>query len=385
VIADITVSSPVSRSARVLQLSGIFDVPVEDKTSLTFRADLPLEGRDWNLGLITGPSGSGKTTLARHLWPDAVAAAHEWPADRALVDGFPEGMGIRDITGLLGAAGLSSPPAWLRPYRTLSNGEAFRADIARSLAELDGLVVVDEFTSVVDRQVAQVASHAVQKAVRRAGRQLVAVTCHYDVEDWLQPDWAYDVAAGEFSWRQVQPHPAIRLDIHKADKSLWPVFARHHYLSRDINQSARCFAAYVDGRPVAFASYIHFPHAKVRDIKMSHRVVVLPDWQGLGIAGRMSEWLGAELHAQGFRFRATTAHPARIAYYARSPRWRMIKGHSGVRAPGKADPSGGRHWGTDPRRLVTRSFEYVPARRMLVPSPQEASADRGFRERSLAA
>ncbi len=193
--ADITVSSPVARSARVLQISGMFDVPVEEKTSLTWHADLPVEERDWNIGLITGPSGSGKSTLARHLWPEQLAAAHEWPADRALVDAFPDGMGIRDITGMLSAAGLSSPPAWLRPYRTLSNGEAFRADIARSLAELDGLVVVDEFSSVVDRQVAQVASHAVQKTVRRAGRQLVAVTCHYDVEPWLQPDWTYDVAA----------------------------------------------------------------------------------------------------------------------------------------------------------------------------------------------
>jgi GNAT superfamily N-acetyltransferase len=360
--ADITVSSPVARSARVLQLAGIFDVPLEEKTSLSWSADLPIEDKPWNLGLITGPSGSGKTTLARHLWPEQVTAAHDWPADRALVDGFPEGMGIRDITGLLGAAGLSSPPAWLRPYRTLSNGEAFRADIARSLAELDGLVVVDEFTSVVDRQVAQVASHAVQKAVRRAGRQLVAVTCHYDVGDWLQPDWAYDVATGSFTWRSVQPHPPVRLDVYPTTRGLWPVFSRHHYLSGSINPSARCFAAYVLDRPVAFVSYIHFPHAKVRDIKMSHRVVVLPDWQGLGIAGRLSEWLGAELREQGYRFRATTAHPARIAYYARSPRWRMIKGHANVRAAGKADPAGGRHWGTDPRRLVTRSFEYVPGR-----------------------
>ncbi|MEV1247900.1 hypothetical protein [Nonomuraea sp. NPDC049750] len=66
-------------------------------------------------------------------------------------------MSIKDIVALLGAVGLSSPPAWLRPYRTLSNGEAFRASIARALAESGDLVVIDEFTSVVDRQVAKVA------------------------------------------------------------------------------------------------------------------------------------------------------------------------------------------------------------------------------------
>lgn len=368
-IADITVSAPVANSARVMQLSGIFDIPVADKSVSTWHAELPLEGREWSLGLITGPSGSGKTTLARHLWPDAVAAAHDWPADRALVDGFPAGMGIREITGLLGAAGLSSPPAWLRPYRTLSNGEAFRADIARSLAELDGLVVVDEFTSVVDRQVAQVASHAVQKAVRRAGRQLVAVTCHYDVEDWLQPDWTFDAASGEFTWRSVQPHPPVRLEVCPVSgRDLWPVFRRHHYLSADLNSAARCYAAYVDGRPVAFTSYMHFPHAKVRDIKMAHRVVVLPDWQGLGISGRLSEWQGQVLAEQGFRYRITTAHPAFIRYLAGSPRWRSCTRDVTVRnARGRP---GGRSWGTDPRRLSTRTYEYAPPRR--VPAPVEA-------------
>lgn len=374
--ADITVSSPVTRSARVLQLSGMFDVPVEDKATLTWHAELPVEERDWNIGLITGPSGSGKSTLARHLWPEQLAAAQEWPTDRALVDAFPENMGIRDITGLLSAAGLSSPPAWLRPYRTLSNGEAFRADIARSLAELDGLVVVDEFSSVVDRQVAQVASHAVQKAVRRAHRQLVAVTCHYDVTDWLQPDWSYDVASGAFTWRSVQPHPPVELDICPVSgRDLWPVFARHHYLSGELSRSARCFAAYTeDGRPVAFASYIHLPHPTAGNIKISHRVVVLPDWQGLGIAGRLSEWLGEDLHRQGYRFRATTAHPARIAYYARSPRWRMDKRKARVSHTGKTSEGGSlRSKQLSARTLTTRAFEYVPVRRMPAPTLPAAS------------
>ncbi|MEV4573636.1 hypothetical protein AB0K16_10265 [Nonomuraea jabiensis] len=70
------------------------------------------------------------------------------------MDDFPKSMSIKDIVGLPTAVGLSSPPAWLRPYKTLSNGEAFRASMARAVAEQDGLVVVDEFTSVVGRQVA---------------------------------------------------------------------------------------------------------------------------------------------------------------------------------------------------------------------------------------
>lgn len=361
--ADVTVSSPVARSARVLQLAGMFDVPIEDKLAVSWSADLPIEARPWNVGLITGPSGAGKSTLARHFWPEAPSAAWTWSPGRALVDDFPAGLGIRDITGLLSAVGLSSPPAWLRPHATLSNGEAFRANMARLLAEIpDGQVaVVDEFTSVVDRQVAQVASHAVQKAVRARGRQLVAVTCHYDVEDWLQPDWTYDVASGEFAWRQVQPHPPVQLAIHHVSRTVWPLFARHHYLTGELHQAAQCFAGYVDGRPVAFASYIHFPHPRAKNIKTSHRVVVLPDWQGLGIAGRMSDWLGQRLAEDGYRFRETSAHPARIAYMARSPRWRL----DAQRKTFTMSTTGAaqlRRNQLDPRRLSLRTFEYVPSR-----------------------
>lgn len=148
-----------------------------------------------------GPSWSGKSSIARHLWPDELVGERRWSPDGALLDDFPPGMGIEEVVGLLTAVGLGSPPAWIRPYRTLSGGEAFRASMALALAEASGdLVVVDEFTSVVDRQVARVASHATQKTVRRSGRRLIAVTCHYDVTDWLQPDWVYDVVVGEFSW-----------------------------------------------------------------------------------------------------------------------------------------------------------------------------------------
>jgi hypothetical protein len=86
--------------------------------------------------------------------------------------------------------------------------------------------------------------------------------------------------------------------------------------------SAQCFGGWIGDDLVAFASYIHFPHPKTRNIKMGHRMVVLPDYQGLGISGKMAEWLGEYLIARGFRYRRVVAHPAVIAYCSRSPRFR---------------------------------------------------------------
>jgi ABC-type ATPase with predicted acetyltransferase domain len=50
---------------------------------------------------------------------------------------------------------LNSVPSWYKPYQVLSNGEKFRADLAR---KLKSNTVIDEFTSVVDRTVAKAAS-----------------------------------------------------------------------------------------------------------------------------------------------------------------------------------------------------------------------------------
>jgi energy-coupling factor transporter ATP-binding protein EcfA2/GNAT superfamily N-acetyltransferase len=354
--AQFEVSAPVRRSARVRQMAGMFDVPLDEKAVNSWDVDLPVEEQPWNVGLVVGPSGSGKTRIAEHLWPDHIVREQDWAPDAALLDGFPAAMGIKDVVGLLTAVGLGSPPAWIRPYRTLSNGEAFRASMARALADTDGLVVVDEFTSVVDRQVAKVASHAVQKAVRQAGRQLVAVTCHYDVTDWLQPDWVFDVAAGSFTWRSVLPRPQLDLCVRPVGRDIWPVFRRHHYLSSNLGSAARCFAGYIDGEPVAFASYLHFPHPHTRNVKMAHRVVVLPDYQGLGISAALNDWVGQHLYEQGYRYHLTTAHPAMIAASRRSPRWRELATMTVLKNTSKTIP--GRH--AKPRYLSTRSFEYVP-------------------------
>ena len=370
----ITVSTPVQATPRVLQMSSIFDVPVEQRASTTWTVHLPLEDRPWAVGLIVGPSGAGKSTIARHLFGEAILGDQQWNPAGALLDDFPGDLGIQEITGLLTSVGLGSPPAWMRPYATLSNGEQFRASMARALADTDGLVVVDEFTSVVDRQVARVASHTVQKAVRRSDRQLVAVTCHYDVIDWLQPDWVYDVAEASFAWRQVQPHPTLHLDIHRADRSRWPTYRRHHYLSARLHTSAVCYEAWADGTPVAFHSYLHFPHPRTNNIKMAHRLVVLPDWQGLGVGGRLNDWLGQHLAEHRQRFRMTSAHPAVIRQCSRSPRWRGVgPAEKSIRTSRTNRIAGGvtagksraQHYKrqTDLRRFSTRSFEYQPPAR----------------------
>ncbi len=198
----------IERTPRVLKLEGLFDIPPSQRSEERWDVhfDLP---EAWNVGLIVGPSGSGKSTLARELFGGRLVSAWDWPEHQSILDGFPAGMGIKDITELLSSVGFSSPPSWVRPFRVLSTGEQFRVNLARTLAEMPELAVVDEFTSVVDRTVAQICAAAVAKSVRRRDQKFVAVTCHYDVADWLDPDWIFQPHTGKLERRLLRGRPLL--------------------------------------------------------------------------------------------------------------------------------------------------------------------------------
>ena len=66
-----------------------------------------------------------------------------------------------------------------------------RVDLARALLSNE-VVVFDEFTSVVNRQIAQTACIAINKAIKNSNKKFIAVSCHYDILDYLQPDWIFD-------------------------------------------------------------------------------------------------------------------------------------------------------------------------------------------------
>jgi GNAT superfamily N-acetyltransferase len=176
---------------------------------------------------------------------------------------------------------------------------------------------------------------------------------------WCEPE-------GPFRWREVTDHPPLELEIYSVPRDLWRVFSRHHYLSATINSSAQCFGAFVGDEIVAFSSYIHFPHASTKNIKIGHRTVVLPDYQGLGISGHLAEFIGAHLYVRGYRYRRVIAHPAVIAYCAKSPRWRDVSSRGKSKnitrwkaGSWKDDRTPIRRF-QDPRALTTRSFEYTP-------------------------
>lgn len=334
---DLVVETKLDRTPRVKQLSGMFDVPAQEKLTHHWKGEVPIDERDWNVGLIVGPSGAGKSSIARQLFGEE--KTFEWKA-KSIVDDFGKQYGMQQIAEICQAVGFNSIPSWLKPFAVLSTGEKFRVDLARRLLEADGeLILVDEFTSVVDRQVAQIGSHAVQKHIRKLGKKFVAVTCHYDVIDWLQPDWVLEPATMTFQWRAVQRRPGLNVEIARVDHAAWKLFAPFHYLTNELHRAAACFVLFVDDAPAAFGGVLHRPHSRVDDIKGLSRLVTLPDYQGLGLALVLTDTIAAAYKATGYRLHTYPAHPSLVRSFDRSPRWALHK-KPGVFSPSLGETSG---------------------------------------------
>ena len=163
-------------------------------------ATIPVEDEGWQIGLVVGASGSGKSSIGKQIWGEqAIHNLYDgWRKDAPIVDCIAPNGDFKQVTGALASVGLGDVPAWLRPFHVLSNGEQFRAGLARLVVEAPDKIVVDEFTSVIDRQIAKIGAAAFAKSWRRnKGKQIVLLSCHYDVAEWLQPDWVYDTRTGE--------------------------------------------------------------------------------------------------------------------------------------------------------------------------------------------
>lgn len=333
------------------KISQMFDYEFDGESSFT-PPSMPDIPESFGIGLLVGPSGSGKSSLLRefgkersHLWSDNMSvASHFADAD--------------DAAERLSAVGFNSIPSWLRPYHVLSTGEKFRADLARQLRDN---AVIDEFTSVVDRNVAKACSVALRRYVdKNKISNLVLASCHYDIVEWLQPDWVFDTSTGQLAGRGMVQRPSIKLEVMPCTADIWPMFRPHHYLDGNINRSARCWVAVWNGVPVGFASAISFPNGNFKNAWREHRTVILPDYQGLGLGVRLSDAVAQMLVEEGCRYFSKTAHPRLGQYREVSQLWRPTskngrsrKDYTGSRAT-KEDGHKARHI-----NRVCYSHEYI--------------------------
>lgn len=287
-----------------------FDIQNKEETSVKIPINFAeCKTFDWNLGVIYGGSGTGKTTLLKEF---GNLTYDKFDEHKPLISNF-DWLEPKEATFLLSAMGLASVPTWLRPYALLSNGEQYRASLAYKVgkASENDVILIDEFTSVVDRDVAKAMSNALQKYIRRTNKKIILASCHFDIMEWLLPDWTYSPLKGRLERASCRrQRPKIELQIFRCRYETWNIFKQHHYMSQNLNKAAKCFVLTLNDKPVAFMAILPFPHGHIKNGFRISRIVVLPDYQGLGLGFVIIDYFASLYAKDGKTMYIKTSNPA---------------------------------------------------------------------------
>lgn len=134
------------------------------------------------------------------------------------------------------------------------------------------------------------------------------------------------------------------------------MFKRHHYLSQDLSPAAQCWVALCDGVPVAFVAMLHMPQPQ-RSFWRVSRIVCSPDFQGIGIAGVLMDFVCSIYRCLGKPVSITSGHPGLIRSLGKSAAWKILRAPS---ARVRGNRSGNKIAYKDSvSSRKTASFEYV--------------------------
>lgn len=282
-----------------IQDKNISEVIIKNKINIDF---------EWNIGVIYGGSGSGKSTLLKQFGEikDVI-----FDNSKSLISNF-DWLEPIDAANLLTSIGLSSVPTWLRSYNILSNGEQYRARMAYLIgkAEIGDIILIDEFTSVVDRDVAKAMSFSIGKYIRKKNLKVIFASCHFDIMEWLMPCFVYSPNKERVERLDCLRRPEIKLEIFRCRYEAWKLFKQHHYLSQDLNKASKCFGVIWENKIIGFIAILPLPHAYMQNCFRVTRLVVLPDYQGLGIGFAFNNYIASLYKKIGCRFFIKTSNPA---------------------------------------------------------------------------
>jgi len=194
---NIVKKSNLNKTFRTQSVIGQFDLQIDTDVKEQFVGNIAIENKNWQVGIIVGSSGSGKSTIAKELFSNYYINNYEYD-NNAVIDNMSSDLTVQQITSMFNSVGFATVWSWLKPYSVLSNGERMRVDLARAILSNSDTIVFDEFTSVVDRTVAKTASYAISRAIRKTNKKFIAVSCHRDIVEWLEPDWIYDTDEQRF-------------------------------------------------------------------------------------------------------------------------------------------------------------------------------------------
>lgn len=348
----ITLKSPVKQDEYTQYICQHFDYPQKEFVEVDIIDNIKLP-ESWNIGIIYGPSGSGKSTLLKKF---GAIPEISWDSNKAVISQF--NLSKEEVISLFAAVGLNNVHTWLKPYHVLSVGEKSRVDLARCLSSKSPIIVIDEFTSTVNRECARSIAIALHKYIKTHNLKIVLASCHNDILADLKPDWIYNTFTA-----QTESCPVLlrqdTITIQRCDSKIWKYFSYYHYLTDEHSNASRCYLLKLNGEVVGFCSFISFPNGHWKNGWRWHRIVVLPDYQGRSIGAKIIEYFGGILKYHGCLLYYRTSHLGLVNWFKRNKNWQKCGAEKYTKKQvSESSKISGRNWKIEENRTV-HSFKYV--------------------------
>lgn len=129
--------------------------------------------------------------------------------------------------------------------------------------------------------------------------------------------------------------PQINLQVQRVEANIWKElgFYKHHYLTHELNPSAKCLLFTWDDIPVGFIAILNSPRkGKPNGFSVS-RLVLNPDYQGLGLSSIILNFCGGILKSLGddYVLYMKTIHDKVGDFMNRSENWEATSYNGKVR------------------------------------------------------
>ena len=320
-------------------IADIFDYKIIDEYVPTIPDELLKVFNDnFKILYLVADSGLGKTTILNKLVADNnYIHLSSINSDHKLASLFQN---KEEAIDRLTMAGISSIPVWFRSYNNISKGEQARANIAMYL---NNFIIIDEFTSNLDRLTARSLASCINKYVNKKSlTNIVLAGCQYDIIPWLNPSFIYDLNTRSFisiqamlpKWLGEIGNESLAFDVddkklilRQCNKDRWVYYSSYHYLTSQLLNMSHCWEAFIKiekvERAIGFIAVSPMPSGTIKSAVREHRLVVIPSCQGIGIGLIISEVIAQHYLNRGFRYFTKTTHP-RLGIYRdnNNDKWR---------------------------------------------------------------
>lgn len=96
-------------------------------------------------------------------------------------------------------------------------------------------------------------------------------------------------------------------------------------MNTEIASASICYGLYDENNIIGFMAVLHQPHGKNPKLKRCSRLVILPDYQGIGLGTRFLNTIAEYYKQQGYDFTIVTSAKNMINALRRSDKWVMTR------------------------------------------------------------